>query len=123
MAVSRPDISSHAQPRVSVVITWPHTTDRLSEMLTQRVSRLGRMTVDTIVVTATHVDDSIAAAHPEIRFITATDDCSVSRMRSVGMQYAFGDIVLLIDNLYDEEMVEAVFAGRTADGIRLVAAL
>lgn len=104
------------KPRVSVVITWPHEADRLGEILRRRLPQRERSDFDMIVVTTTRAADDVAESCPDIRFITAAADSSVGRMRTLGVQNAMGNIVMLIDNLFDDDLVDAVFSLRTADG-------
>jgi hypothetical protein len=109
--------SARAKPRVSVVITWPHDSGHLGDILRRRLPQRERSDFDMIVVTTTRATDDVAESCPDIRFITAAADSSVGRMRSLGMQHAMGNIVMMIDNIFDEDLVAAVFSMRTADGV------
>ena len=98
-AVTPPEVV----PRVSVVITWPHSAESLREMLSVRAVRSGARTPDTVVVTTACVDRSIAAAFPDIRFVVAPADASAGRMRRIGIAEATGDVVMLMDGLEEAE--------------------
>jgi len=88
---------SEVVPRISVVITWPHSAESLREMLRARAGRGGAWTPDTIVVTTACVDRAISAAFPDIRFVIAPADAGAGRMRRIGIQEAIGDVVMLMD--------------------------
>lgn len=95
-----------AAPRVSVVVAWPEDPELLDAALLARVPRAGP-SVDTIVVTALPVSERVASAFPDIRFIVAPADSTISHMRMLGTRHAAGDVVLLVDDLVDDLTDEA----------------
>ena len=92
-AVTPPEV----MPRVSVVITWPHSAESLREMLKARAGRERARTPDTVVVTTACVDRAISATFPDIHFVIAPADATTARMRRIGLQHATGDVVMLMD--------------------------
>lgn len=96
-----------AMPRVSVVITWRYGSASLADMLRlQLPQHQSPAELDLIVVTAEPPTDDVIERFPDLRFITATPETPVGRMRSIGVAQALGSIVMLVDGSLDEGLVE-----------------
>jgi hypothetical protein len=94
-------------PHVSVVITWRYGSASLADMLrVQLPQHESPADLDMIVVTAEPPTDEVTEMFPDLRFITATPETPVGRMRSIGLEQALGSIVMLIDGSPDGAMVE-----------------
>jgi len=93
-------------PRVSIVITWRYDAAHLGDMLRLQLPRRAASSgLDMIVVTAQPPAPDVAETFSDLRFITAAATDSVERMRTLGMQHALGDIVMLVDGTVDADVM------------------
>jgi hypothetical protein len=96
-----------ATPRVSVVITWLHGSASLEDMLRLQLTQHDPSAdLDLIVVTPGPPGEDVVRSFPDLRFITTAADTPLSRMRSIGVQHALGDIVMLVDAATAGHLVE-----------------
>lgn len=94
-------------PRVSIVITWRRDVAVLGDALRVQLSRRRPVRdVDLIVVTTETPDGETIDSFSDVRFITASADASVERLRRIGMEHAHGDIVMLLDGTIDGDLIE-----------------
>jgi len=105
-------------PRLSLVITWQGNEEYLGALLSRRLGTIQARDVDVVVVTRQLVTNAVADVCRGVRFLVAPADVTTSRMREIGARQASGDVVMMVDDLADDASLDAVFAGRTADGGR-----